>query len=354
MKVETERFGQTADGQDVFLYTFSCGQTVARVMSLGATLVNLQVPSATGQLESVVLHLDTLDDYLAGHPCFGSVCGRFANRIANGTFTLDGRTYTLAQNNGKNHLHGGREGFHQKVWRSEAIESNDFVGVKLSYTSPDGEEGYPGTLTASITYKLSGNGRLELAYEAVSDKSTVLNLTNHTYWNLTGNRRDVLDHTLYVNADHYLAVDSGLIPTGEILPVAGTPFDFTDREHAHTIGERINQTTVGNPPEPSGGYDHCFCLNKAPNRQAECTLVAHACDPQSGRKLTVFSTEPGVQLYTTNGMNRKGAMEQTYKNHWGFCLELQHYPDSPNKPSFPSVVLRPGETYRQQTIYAFH
>lgn len=354
MKTIREIFGTTSEGQEVVRWTLECGQTVAKIMSLGATLIDLQTPDSKGRMESVVLRLDTFDDYAAGHPCFGSTCGRYANRIGDGTFTLDGQTYTLAKNNGKNHLHGGQVGFHQRLWDSESVSDDDVAAVKFTYTSPDGEEGYPGTLTVSVTYRLSGNGRLELEYEAVTNAPTVLNLTNHTYWNLTGNgKRDVCDHTLYLNADRFLPVDVGLIPTGEIRPVTGTSLDFTNETSPHTIGERIDKLTVGEPPEPINGYDHCYCLNKPTNGAADCTLVARVADPLSGRHMTIFSTEPGVQLYTANGMDRTGANGVRYGDHWGYCLELQHYPDSPNKPEFPTTVLRPGEVYRQRTVYEF-
>ncbi|MDO4558139.1 MAG: aldose epimerase family protein [Planctomycetia bacterium] len=353
MKTTREIFGKTANGQEVDLWTLECGRTVAKIMSLGATLVDLRTPDIHGHTASVVLRLDTLDDYLAGHPCFGSICGRYANRIGNGTFTLDGQTYTLARNNGKNHLHGGQIGFHQRIWKSESAATDDFAAVKLTYVSPDGEEGYPGTLTVSVTYRLSGDGRLELEYEAGTDAPTVLNLTNHTYWNLTGAERDICEHTLYLNADHFLPVDAGLIPTGEKRPVRGTPLDFTNEKSPHTIGERITELTVGEPPEPIGGYDHCYCLNRSTDDPNSCTLVARVADPLSGRRMTIFSTEPGVQLYTANGMNRPGAGGVRYGDHWGYCLELQHYPDSPNREEFPTTQLRPGEVYRQRTIFEF-
>ena len=360
MKTERAVFGTDADGREVHVWTLTCGRTTARVMSLGATLIDLRTPDAAGKIDSVVLRLDTLDDYLAGHPCFGSTCGRYANRIADGSFTLDGKTYTLARNNGKNHLHGGRVGFHQRLWKSEAVgrgSSDDFAGVRLTYHSPDGEEGYPGNLTVSITYRLSGDGRLEMEYEATTDAPTVLNLTNHSYWNLNGGVRDIGDHTLRLNADRFLAVDSGLIPTGELRPVTGTPLDFTRDENPYTIGERIGKLTVGDPAEPIGGYDHCFCINRPEGTDddgaGECVLAARVADPLSGRRMTVFSTEPGVQLYTANGMGRSGASGAHYGDHWGFCLELQHYPDSPNCPLFPTTVLRPGRTYRQRTIHEF-
>ncbi len=340
MSVEKEPFGKTRDGSGVDLYTLSSpGGITVKVMTFGATLVSVQVPDREGERGEVTLNMDSFAEYAKGHPCFGSICGRYANRIAGGKFTLDGVEYTLARNNGPNHLHGGRVGFDKVSWAAEPVEGKGSVGVKLTYISRDGEEGYPGTLTATVTYTLTADNQLKMDYTAVTDKPTVLNLTNHAYWNLAGSG-DVLGHELRLHADRYLPVDPGLIPLGELKPVQGTPMDFTK---PMTIGSRIGQVP--------GGYDHCYVLNKG--KPGELSLAARLSDPKSGRVMEVFTTQPGVQIYTANGLNMKKPGGVVYGRHYGVCLETQHFPDSPNKPDFPPTVLRPGETFRETTIHKF-
>ncbi len=343
MKVESQVFGTMPSGEVIPLYTLDNGRgLVVRVMSLGATLTAVEFPDREGKRENVTLYLESLEDYLKGHPCFGSICGRYANRIAKGQFQLDGVTYQLATNNGPNHLHGGKVGFHQRVWDHRPVQGDGWVGVEFSRVSPDGEENYPGTLTVSVTYRVTSDNRLEIDYLATTDKPTVVNLTNHAYWNLAGaGVGTILDHILQINADHYLPVDSTLIPLGPPAPVAGTPFDFRQPK---PIGRDIAET--------NGGYDHCFVLNQT--KPGELTFCARLKDPTTGRTMEIYTTQPGVQVYTANGLNgRLGAKGRTYPKFGAVCLETQHFPDSPNHPEYPSTVLRPGETYRQLTVHYF-
>lgn len=342
MKIDAADFGKTAGGETVRLYTLSNPAGIkVKLMTLGATLVSVETPDRAGRVAPITLHLNTLDEYLAGHPCLGSVCGRFANRIAKGRFTLDGVEHRLATNNGPNHLHGGIRGFHKVLWNSEPLQAADSAGVKFTYLSRDGEEHYPGNLTATATYTLTSDNQLKIEYTAVTDKPTVLNLTNHAYWNLAGpGAKDCLGHQLTIHADRYLPVDSGLIPLGELRPVRGTPMDFTTPQ---TIGSRIAE---------AGGYDHCYVVN---HKQAgDLSLAARAVEPTSGRAMEVYTTQPGVQLYTANTTHLVRKSDGvTFGNHAGFCLETQHFPDAPNKPAFPSTVLRPGETFRELTVHRF-
>ena len=343
MAIDTKSIGTTPDGVRVEQYTLSNSAGLrAKVITYGATLTTVEAPDRDGRRDVVTLYLDTLDDYLAGHPFFGSIAGRYANRIARGKFTLDGVEYTLATNNGPNHLHGGIRGFDKAVWKAEPVDAGDSASVTLSHVSPDGDEGYPGELSASVTYEVPGDNELRMQYEARTDKATHVNLTNHAYWNLAGaGSGNVLEHVLWIDADRYLSVDETLIPLGELANVEGTPMDFTEPE---PIGSRIGQ--VGS------GYDHCYVLNK---RQAdELSLAARAVDPSSGRVMEVFTTQPGMQLYTANFLDGTLTVAGVpCKKHHGFCLETQHFPDSPNHPEFPSTVLRPGETYRQVTVHKF-
>ncbi len=353
ISITKKPFGKTRDGAAVDLYALANGRGIkVEIMTLGATLTAVESPDRHGKSENITLSMKTLDDYTAGHPCFGSVPGRFANRIAKGRFTLDGREYVLAVNNGENHLHGGRVGFDKKVWLAEPSEGDGFAAVKLTYKSPDGEEGYPGALTATVTYTLTDDNLLVMAYAAATDKPTHVNLTNHAYWNLAGQAAgDVLDHELTINADSYLAVDAGLIPLGPPSPVKGTEMDLT---RPKKIGARIAET--------GGGYDHCYVLNKeladkadievGVEADARLTLAAQAYDPKSGRFMEVYTTQPAVQLYTANGLDG-GPRSGGFKKHCGFCLETQHYPDSPNRPEYPTTVLRPGEAYKEVTIHYF-
>jgi len=342
MDVQSQDFGTTRAGQPVQLLTLANGHGMkARIVSYGATLVSLDVPGRNGRAENVVLGYDSVADYEAGTSHFGGTIGRYANRIAKGHFTLDGAEYTLATNNGPNHLHGGPTGFDRRVWEAEPFQRDHEVGVHFRYTSADGEEGYPGQLDASVTYTLTDDGALRLDYQATTDKPTHVNLTNHSYFNLAGPAsKNILDQELRLDCDTYLEVDPTLIPTGELRAVEGTPLDF---RRAKPIGRDIDR-------QP-GLYDHCFVC-RHPGKGLERIAVAR--DRKSGRTMEVFTTEPGVQLYTANHFDHeKAAGGAVYPVHGAFCLETQHWPDSPNHPSFPTTVLRPGATYRSTTVYKF-
>ncbi|MEP6669236.1 MAG: aldose epimerase family protein [Chthoniobacter sp.] len=340
-----EVFGKTHDGETVELYTLTNAAGLkAKLTTWGACLVEMDVPDRGGAMRDITLGFDMLDGYLGAHPHFGVTTGRFANRIARGHFTLDGVTYTLGLNDEPNHLHGGVTGFHHRNWKGEAVKGAN--AVRFTYTSADGEEGYPGTLQVAITYTLTEKSELRLDYEATTDKPTILNLTNHAYWNLAGaGEGDILGHEVRLHASHYTAVDATGIPTGKIEPVAGGPMDFTTakplaKDYAQMIGE-------------PGGYDHNFIIDQPqPNAM---TLAAEVYEPKSGRVMTVSTTEPGIQLYTGNFLNRSviGKSGIVYRKNYGFCLETQHYPDSPNHPDFPSTVLRPGQTFRSTTVHQF-
>lgn len=344
--IEIQDFGTTADGTVVKKVTLSNPDgTTARLTSYGAMLIGLDVPDRKGALDDVVLGFDTLAPYLAGHPFFGNTTGRYANRIAKAKFSIDGTTYTLAANNGENHLHGGPKGLDKQVWDTETMQTEDGVAVRFHHRSPDGAEGYPGNLDITVTYTLTRANEIQIDYEATTDKPTVINLTNHSYFNLKGaGNGDVLGHVLKLNAARYTPGDDGLIPTGEILPVAGTVLDF--RTPA-AIGERWDML-----PEKLKGYDHNFVLNDwAPGKLVSC---AELYEPTTGRRMRVRTTEPGVQVYSAihlKGVQGKGG--KVYDAAGGLCLETQHFPDSPNKPHFPTTVLRPGATFRSTTIYGF-
>lgn len=344
-----QSFGTTQEGTaiDILTLTNSNGIEV-RAITLGGIIVSLRTPDKNGKLDDIVLGFDTLDGYLGKHPYFGAIIGRYGNRIGNAKFTLDGVEYQLAANNGPNALHGGLKGFDKAVWKAESFETNQGVGVVFTHTSPDGEEAYPGNLTAKVTYTLTNQNELIFDYEAASDKATHVNLTQHTYFNLAGaGKGDVLGHEVMLNADSFTPVDATLIPTGEIRKVAGTPLDFAKPT---AIGARINQDDE--QLELAGGYDHNFVLNR---KGEEASLAARVYEPASSRVLEVFTTQPGVQFYTGNFLDGslKGKGGSVYPKRSGFCLETQHFPDSPNKPEFPSTILRPGETFRSQTIYKF-
>ncbi|MBI4582930.1 MAG: galactose mutarotase [Planctomycetes bacterium] len=344
MTIKKDAFGKTGDGTAVDLYTLTNARGLtARVMTYGALLVSLEAPDRQGKLKNVVLGFDDLKGYLAGHPYFGCTVGRFCNRIAKGKFTLNGVEYKLAVNNGPNHLHGGNIGLDKKVWKAVAAESAEGPSVKFTCLSPDGEEGYPGNLHVEVVYTLTQKDELRLDYTARTDKATPVNLTNHSYFNLAGaGSGSILGHELMINADRYLPVDDTLIPTGELKEVQGTPMDFT---RPFTIGgARLDQV--------QGGYDHCYALKKS---GGELSLCARAREPKSGRVLEISTTEPGVQLYTGNfldGVN--GAGGAVYRKHDGFCLETQHFPDSVNRPGFPSTILEPGRTFKSTTVYRFY
>ncbi len=341
--MQREIFGKTADGEPVEIFTLTNSHGLkAKVTTWGACLTEMHVPDRTGALADVTLGFEKFASYLAGHPHFGVTTGRFANRIAKGRFTLDGTAYTLAINNGVNHLHGGLKGFDKRNWKATA-EGN---AVRFTYTSPDGEEGYPGTLAVTVTYTLTDADELRLDYEATTDKPTVLNLTNHAYWNLAGaGHGDILGHELTLHSSHYLAVDDGSIPTGKIEPVAGGPMDFTQPK-------LISRDFAQMPGKP-GGYDHCFVIEHP--TPGVLTTAAEIRDPASGRTMTISTTEPGIQLYTANYLDSTvtGKGGSVYKKNSAFCLETQHYPDSPNHPDFPTTVLRPGQTYRSTTVHKF-
>jgi aldose 1-epimerase len=347
MSLEKAPFGKTRDGAEVDLYTLTNSQGLAvRIITYGAIVTSVRTPDRDGRLGEVTLGFDTLDGYLAGHPYFGAIAGRVANRIADGRFSIDDVEYELATNNGANHLHGGVKGFDKAVWKSEPVKGKDRVGVKLTHLSLDGDEGYPGNLSVTVVYTLTEANELKIDYTAETDKATPINLTNHTYWNLAdGGKGNVLGHRLTLNADEYLPVDESSIPTGELRHVKGTPMDFTQEA---ALGARIDQ--VGGTP---GGYDHCYVLKERPE-DGPPALTAKVVEPVSGRVMEVYTTEPGVQLYTGNYLDGKlKSRGAVYEKRHGFCLEAQHFPDSINQPSFPSTLLKPGVTYRQTTVHRF-
>ena len=317
-----------------------------RAITYGAIITSIRVPDRAGRFADVVLGFDNLEGYVKTHPYFGTVVGRYGNRIAGGRFTLNGQTYKLAQNNGPNHLHGGNKGFDKYVWKGEPLANGR--GVAFSRTSPDGEEGYPGNLAVRVTYTLTDKNELVVDYHATTDKATPVNLTQHSYFNLSGDpSTTILGHELTIDADRYTPVDSTLIPTGELAEVQGTPFDF---RKLITIGARIDQ-----PQEQlkfGRGYDHNWVLNR---KGSQPGFAARLVDPKSGRMLEVSTTEPGVQFYTGNFLDGtiKGKAGQVYNYRAGLCLETQHFPDSPNKPKFPSSVLLPGKEYRTTTVFTF-
>jgi len=341
-KVEKSGFGISPEGDSVSLYTLKNeNDLLVKITDFGGIITEIHSRDRHGKMKNVVLGFDNLEQYTEGHPNFGALIGRFGNRIANARFTLDGEEYQLAANNGPNSLHGGIKGFDDVVWDAEVFSDENRAALKLSYLSPDGEEGYPGNLSVSVTYELLPD-QLTITYEAETDKATVLNLTNHSYFNLAG-KGNILDHILYINASKYTPVDSTLIPTGELANVEGTPFDF---RKPMVIGKRIQE--VGGDPV---GYDHNYVLD---GRAGEMKLAAKAMNSQSGRWLEVSTTEPGVQLYTGNFLNGKILIgNDPVEQYEGFCLETQHFPDSPNQPDFPTSILRPGEHFNSQTIFKF-
>lgn len=344
--VTTSEFGKTADGKTVNMYSLDNGKGITvEVLSLGGIMHSVNLPDRNGKVVNVSASLESLADYERERPFFGALVGRYGNRIAGGKFTLDGKEYTLAKGNSPNALHGGLKGFDTVVWDVQPFRGVNAVGLVLKYLSKDGEEGFPGNLNVTVTYTLSGN-KWTMDYTATTDKATVINLTNHTFWNLAGFPNTNHDHVLTLNADHYLPTDNTLIPTGVLQPVAGTPFDFRT---PHRIGERINQVEG---EHFAGGYDHCFVLNqRRPGRMTFCAFVH---DPASGRAMRVETTEPGVQFYAGNFFNGSvKAHGYAYEKHGAFCLETQHFPDSPNQPKFPSTVLRPGQIYHTTTVHTF-
>lgn len=348
LSMDSTRFGDAPEGTaQLFILKNKNGMQV-NISNYGGTITQLLVPDKNRKLADVVLGFDKLDGYLGEHPYFGATIGRYGNRIAKGKFSIDGQEYTLATNNAPNALHGGPMGFHKHLWQAKKLIREGYVGLELSRLSMDGEEGYPGDLTVTVRYLLNNSNELLIEYEATTTKPTVVNLTNHSYFNLKGaGNGDILDHQLMINADAFTPVDSTLIPTGEIRKVEGTPFDF--RTPA-AIGAKVN--TDDQQIKYGLGYDHNFVLTR---KGTDLELAASAYEPISGRFMEVLTTEPGIQFYCGNFLNGtnvgKGGIPYEYRT--GFCLETQHYPDSPNHPAFPSTVLRPGEKYETRTVYRF-
>jgi len=342
-------FGVTPGGDSVDLFTLTNPHGMeVRVMTYGGIIVSIKVPDRTGAFDDVVLGYDSLGGYLRSSPYFGAIVGRYGNRIAHGTFTIDGESYHLDTNNGPNALHGGVKGFDKVVCRAESIKHDSTVGVLLTHTSPDGDQGYPGTVQARVSYALTPDNKLIVSYHATTDKATPINLTQHSYFNLAGaGKGDILGHVMMINADRYTPVDSTLIPTGELAPVAGTPFDFRTPT---AIGARIGQ--ADQQLKNGGGYDHNFVLNRNGDT---LSLAARVLEPTTGRVLTVTTTQPGVQFYTGNFLDGTitGKGGHVYQRRYGFCLETQHFPDSPNHPTFPTTILRPGQEYQSQTVFRF-
>ncbi|HEY6212396.1 MAG TPA: aldose epimerase family protein [Vicinamibacterales bacterium] len=346
-QIRGEAFGALPDGRtvDVSRMTNASGIEI-RTIPYGAIITSIKTPDRNGKMDDVVLGFDTLDGYLKTNPYFGAVVGRFGNRIAKGVFSLGGETFHLATNNGPNHLHGGNKGFDKKLWRGAAFSRGDDVGIVYTLTSPDGDEGYPGTLNVKVTYTLTSSNTLTVDYEATTDKPTVVNLTQHSYFNLAG-RGDILGHRLTIDADRFTPVDAALIPTGELVSVDGTPFDF---RKPTVVGARIDadDSQIKN----AGGYDHNWVLNGAGGTLRHAAKLE---DPSSGRTLDVSTTEPGLQFYSGNFLDGTitGKSGRVYQKRAALCLETQHFPDSPNHPNFPSTVLRPGGRYQSKTVFSF-
>ena len=339
-------FGHTPDGAAISLYTLTNGRITARVATFGAVLVSLEVPDRAGKVEDVALGFDTGAEYVANNPFFGATVGRFANRIGGAKFTLHGVEYKVPANDGANSLHGGTVGFTKKLW---AVEEATPTSVRLGLTSPDGDQGYPGNLKVAVTYTVTPDDALRIDYKATTDKATPINLTHHSYFNLAGQAAgSILDHELTLMADGYTPGDAGMIPTGQIAPVKGTPLDFTTPT---PIGARIDQV----PAAPPGGYDHNFVVRGGGNPAAPPVPAARVVEPKSGRVMEVFTTEPGIQFYSGNFLNgtTRGKGGKAHAKREGFCLEAQHYPDSVHHPEFPSTILEPGQVYTQTTVYKF-
>lgn len=346
--ITSQAYGQLEDGRTVDQYQLKNANGMAvEVITYGGIITSWTAPDKTGAYENVVLGYDSLSQYLANNPYFGAIIGRYGNRIAKGQFVLEGTTYELATNDGPNHLHGGLKGFDKVLWSADTATTAEGASLILRYESADMEEGYPGNLSVQVTYTLTPDDALQVDYEATTDKATIVNLTQHSYFNLSGDfSQTILDHELMIAADQYLPVDATLIPTGELAPVEGTPFDFRE---AKAIGRDIG---ADHPQLELGkGYDHCWVLNE----QGSMRRVASAYHPGTGRQLEVFTDEPGIQFYSGNFLDGTLPMPGggTYGHRTGFCLETQHYPDSPNQKDFPSVVLRPGETYETRTTFKF-
>jgi aldose 1-epimerase len=348
-QVTKESFGQTADGRQVDLYTLrNTRGAEAKITNYGAIVTSLKVPDRNGKFDDVVLGFNDFDSYLKNDPYFGAIVGRYGNRIAKGRFTLNGVEYKLATNNGENHLHGGINGFDKVVWTGHEMKSPAGPAVALTYLSKDGEEGYPGNLNVRVVYTLTNNNELKIDYTATTDKDTVTNLTHHSYFNLAGEGNgDILNHLVTINANRFVPTDAGSIPTGKLMSVAGTPFDFLK---PMAIGARINQDDE--QLKFGSGYDHTWVIN---GRPGVLRIAATAYEATSGRVMQVWTTEPGVQFYTGNFLNGTltGKAGKVYERRNGFCFETQHYPDSPNHPAFPTTTLKKGQTYKSTTIYRF-
>jgi aldose 1-epimerase len=348
MAVQKAPFGKTADGKAVEIYTLTNKNGLeARIMTYGATLVSLEVPDRSGHLADVVLGFDSVSPYVTGVPFYGATIGRFANRIAGARFTLDGKAYDITKNDGPNSLHGGR-GFDKRLWTAAPFEDKQGPGIKLTYVSADGEEGYPGQVTVHVTYQLRNDNDLSVEYDAVTTKPTTINLTNHSYFNLSGNpEKTILDEKLMIAADKFTPVNATLIPTGELRSVKGTPFDFSKPT---VIGTHINDDDE--QVRFARGFDDNWVLNKS--RPDAMTLAAVLSDPSTGRMMDIRTTEPGIQFYSGNFMDGKPAGKGTvFKYRTGLTLETQHYPDSPNQPKFPNTILRPGQTFHSRTDFIF-
>lgn len=347
------QFGTLASGQSAQLFTLRNAHGIeVQFTNYGGIITSLKTPDRAGRFADIVLGYDNLAAYVANSPYFGAIVGRYANRIARGHFTLDGATYTLAVNNGPNSLHGGLRGFDKVVWNARPFQNQEGQGVALDYTSANGEEGYPGTLHATVTYTLTPDDRLIVDYAATTDKATPINLSQHSYWNLVGNAsRDILGHVLTINADGITPVDSTLIPTGEIMPVQGTPFDFRT---PHAIGERVDQRQ-NTQIRYGNGYDHNWVLNRGAGAGGALVLAARVVEPTSGRTMEISTTEPGLQFYSGNFLDGSniGKGGVVYHFRYGLALETQHFPDSPNHSNFPSTILRPGEQFRSRTVFKF-
>lgn len=349
VNISSTAYGTTADGQLVDKYTLSTeAGTSIDIITYGGIITSWTAADKAGNYQNIALGYDNIEQYLESTPYFGALIGRYGNRIAKGQFSLNGETYQLATNDGPNHLHGGPKGFDKVVWEAETSQEDDSASLILTYLSADMEEGYPGNLNVKVTYTLTADEELQVAYEATTDKTTVVNLTQHTYFNLSGDfTEDILDHEVMIDADAFLPVDETLIPTGELRPVDGTPFDFRKPK---AIGAEIEAENT--QLKRGNGYDHCWVLNN----QGSMRKVASAYHPGSGRFLEIFTDEPGIQLYTGNFLNGTLPMAGgtgNYEFRTGFCMETQHYPDSPNQPDFPSVTLEPGKTYQTTTTFKF-